>query len=71
MKRNKKTPDALREGEVLLAFEKHMRKQKAFRRLAISLCCTMAHGIDGLESRIEKRLDRIEEKIDALLEQLR
>lgn len=71
MKEKNKAPDAIREGEVLIAFEKQARRQQALRRLAISLCSTMAHGIDGLESRIEKRLDRIEEKIDALLEQPR
>ncbi len=65
-----KTPDALREGsdkrDVLLAVEKQIRTQRVFHAQVITLFRTMACGVDKLESRIEKRLDRLEEKLDAL-----
>lgn len=67
-----KAPDALREGsdkmELFVAVEKHIRKQQAFHTRVTNLFSTMACGIDRLDSRVEKRFDRLEEKLDALLE---
>jgi hypothetical protein len=65
-------PDALREGsekmELFVAVEKHIHKQRAFHTRVTNLFRTMACGVDRLDSRVEKRFDRLEEKLDALLE---
>jgi hypothetical protein len=66
-----KAPDAWFEGSdtrnVLVAMEKQSRTHRAFHTRVTRLFRTMACGVDKLEARLEKRLDRLEEKLDSLV----
>jgi hypothetical protein len=71
MTKNDNVPDALCEGsnksDVLISVKKQIRKQQALHASVIKLFATMASGVDALDSRIENRLDRLEEKLDSLV----